>query len=225
MNRELDQYEALSSMDRKNLLQDLQRVSLVDVMAPLKEPQSVCPVTRVGLVVPCGLTECQYHVEHEWTLNCSLNFMHQQPREGLTFDQVSLLYKKSTPRVQSIYRNCFKLIQRHYLRDSLWNQGVPRYTFKPGFCVTCQTSLACEDESKALWIDEEFGYCSADCRKQFPPQYFDVERFFQADFYRIVEAGHQLFPFHYLEEILGFQPNALRNRLERLRSRQEKKAA
>lgn len=183
-----------------------------------EEPDSVCPMTKEEVRLPCGLKQCRYWVEHEWAKNCSINFMATQEKENLSVEQVSLLYRKAPERVDSIYKRSFKIVQRHYLRDVIRNKGVPQFRYISGFCVTCQSKLLDNEiTNPALRLDADFGYCSTDCKRQVPPSFFEIERFFQADFFRVVEIGSELFNFYYLEEMLGFQPNVLRNRLEKLR--------
>jgi hypothetical protein len=219
IDERLDQYESLTSWERKTLFSDLQQLGEIYLTAgKLPEVESVCPVTKQELVAPCQLKGCRYWVEHSWTKNCALNFMAAQGVDQLSPEQVSLLYRKSVERVKSIYSRSFKITQRHYLRATLRNKGVPQYQHQPGFCVACQTKLLSEDlADEALRLQDGFGYCSSECKKQFPPNYFDIENFFQSDFYRVIQIGSELFNFYYLEEILGFQPNVLRNRLEKLR--------
>jgi hypothetical protein len=218
----LDQYEVLSVLERKDLLLDIQKVAELHLEPEVIEPDSVCPVTKQEVIIPCQLTQCRYWVEHQWTKNCALNFMASQEVDQLSVEQVSFLYRKSVERVNSIYNRSFKVLQRHYLRDMLRNKGVPQFSFVPGFCVSCQSKLWEEDLADGnLRLTDQFGYCSVECKKQLPPQYFEIEHFFQADFYEIVKLGSELFNFYYLEDILGFQPNVLRNRLEKLRDSSE----
>lgn len=97
---------------------------------------------------------------------------------------------------------------------------MPRFKFLPGFCVTCQSRLTDEELADAsLLLTDGFGYCTPECKKQYTPQYFEIERFFESEFFKILEIGAELFTFYYLEEILGFQPNVLRNRLEKIRDK------
>lgn len=213
----LDKFEQLSALERKDLLHSLNNYGKV---TPQKfdEPDSVCPITKEEVRVSCDLKGCRYWVDHSWTKNCSINFMATQEKENLSVEQVSLLYRKAPERVDSIYKRSFKIVQRHYLRDIIRNNRVPQFRYIPGFCVTCQSKLLEEEITNPnLRLDEDFGYCSSDCKKKFPPPFFEVERFFQSDFFKVVELGSTLFNFYYLEEILGFQPNVLRNRLEKLR--------
>jgi hypothetical protein len=218
IDEKLDHYDSLPAWEKKELLDRIQRLGDVQAYPETPEIESVCPVTKQEVVIPCQLQACRFWVEHGWTKNCALNFMATQKVDSLSAEQVSLLYRKSVERVKSIYSRSFKITQRHYLRATLRNRGVPQYAFLPGFCVTCQSRLLPEDlEQEALRLQDGHGYCSMECKKQFPPNYFEIENFFQADFYRIIEVGSGLFNFYYLEEILGFQPNVLRNRLEKLR--------
>jgi hypothetical protein len=222
INEALDRYDTLTPLEQKDLILKIQKFGAVMEHAP-ELPESVCPITHISLQLPCGLTKCSYWVDHPWTKNCALNFMSVHEKEQLTMEQVSLLYRKSPERVDSIYKRCFKILQRHYLRDLLRNKAVPRFHFYKGFCVACQSRLLQEEmDDPTLRLEEGFGYCSADCKKQYTPHYFEIEKFFEADFYRVVEVGSELFNFYALEEILGFQPNVLRNRLEKIREGTDK---
>ena len=213
----LDGYESLDSLARKELIQNIQKIAEIE-RKELAPSEFICPITKQGTVCSCNLQKCKYWVEHPWTKNCALHFMNSQQKGSLSTEQVSLLYRKSPERIDSIYKRCFKIVQRHYLRDTLRNRYIPQFKFIPGFCVTCQSLLVKEDlEDPNLRIDSQFGYCSVDCKKQFSPHYFEIERFFEAPFFRVVEIGSETFNFYYLEDILGFQPNVLRNRLEKLR--------
>lgn len=223
IDKRLDNYEALSVLELKSLIEDLQKVAEVGPAPLVSAPESVCPLSKQGVITACQLRTCRYYVDHKWTKNCSLNFMASQGVDHLSVDQVSLLYRKSTERVNSIYSRALKIVQRHYLRDMLRNKGVPQFSFLPGFCPACQTRLLEEDlADDSLRLRDGYGYCSAECKKQFPANYFEIESFFQADFYQIVRVGSEIFNFYYLEEILGFQLNVLRNRLEKLRDPEKK---
>ena len=224
ISRELDRYTQMDSRERHGFLRIIQQHARIDVHEAQSPAPSTCPYTKEPLAVPCRLGKCPFWVNHPWTKNCSLNFLVDQAKENLTVEQVSFLYKKSSERVQSIYKNCFKIVQRHYLKDYLKTRGVPRFHFIPGFCVHCQSRLTDEEiQDPTLRLDQEHGYCSADCKKQFPASYFEIEKFFEADFFRVVELGGEIFNFYYLEEVLGFQPNVLRNRLEKIRDGEKEK--
>lgn len=217
ISQALTNFDRLGTIERMQVLKDIGKIAQVD-KADAQAAQSVCPVTKEELRVPCGLTGCKFWVQHGWTKNCTLNFLLNQEKDRLSMEQISLLYRKSPQRVESIYKRAFKIVQRHYLKDLIHSRSVPRFYYLPSFCVACQTKLTDEEiQDPALSLGEGFGYCSADCKKQHPPQYYEIERFFEAEFLRVVEVGSELFNFFYLEEILGFQPNVLRNRLEKLR--------
>ena len=84
--------------------------------------------------------------------------------------------------------------------------------------MACQSTLLQEEIDDAqLYLGDGFGYCSLDCKKQHPPAYYEIEKFFEVEFLKVVDVGSELFNPFYLEEILGFQPNVLRNRLEKIR--------
>lgn len=220
----LSKFDQLTGRERLQTIQDITKIAQVEhITRPA--PESVCPVTKQTIGVPCALKGCKFWVDHPWTKNCALNFLlNQEKKDRLTIEQVSLLYRKSPQRVESIYKRSFKIVQRHYLKDLLRARGTPQFTYISGFCVTCQSRLLEEDLSDPqLSLGSGFGYCSVECKKQHPPQYYEIERFFETEFLRVVEAGSELFNFFYLEEILGFQPNVLRNRLEKLRDETAKK--
>jgi hypothetical protein len=226
IDEKLNRFDSLTVLEKQIFFTELQKIASVEQKTHEEEIESVCPVTKQEVVAECQLKTCRYWVEHSWTKNCALNFMASQEIDALTVEQVSLLFRKSSNRIDSIYQQCFKIVQRHYLRDTLRNKGVPQYNFIPGYCVSCQTRLLEEDlANDALRLEHGHGYCSPECKKTFPPNYFEIEKFFQADFYRIIQVGSELFNFYYLEEILGFQPNVLRNRLEKLRNPEPDKKA
>jgi hypothetical protein len=217
ISRELDRYPEMDSNERHFFLRDIQKHAVIDIQQT-QPATSACPYTKEPLALPCSLNGCPFWVNHSWTKNCSLNFLVDQAKDSLSVSQVSFLYKKSPERIQSIYKNCFKIVQRHYLKNYLKTKNVPRFHYIPGFCVTCQSKLLEEEIlDSSLRLDGEHGYCSTDCKKQFPAAYFEIEKFFEADFFRVVEIGGEIFNFYYLEEVLGFQPNVLRNRLEKIR--------
>lgn len=218
LNDELSRYPDLDVKSRHILLKRLGQIANLNTFEKEVEIESICPYTKEALRVNCGLKSCPYWNQNEWTKNCSLNFLLKQQADALSIPQVSLLYGKSPERVESIYKKCFKIVQRHYLRSTLREKRVPRFHFLRGFCVACQTKLSEEELCDPnLHLTDGFGYCSADCKKQYPPNYFEIERFFEAEFLKIIEVGAEIFTFYYLEEILGFQPNVLRNRLEKIR--------
>jgi len=215
----------MDGSERLHLLKDIEKIAEIEKIEHM-EAESVCPVTKHATHLPCGLQKCRFWVDHPWTKNCALNFLLKQEKQKdrLSIEQVSLLYKKSPQRVESIYKRSFKIVQRHYLKKLLRTRSVPQFTFVEGFCVTCQSKLLEEDlADPQLVLGEGLGYCSSECKKQHPPAYFEIEKFFQTEFLRVVETGSELFNFFYLEEILGFQPNVLRNRLEKLRDEASKK--
>lgn len=217
ISKALGNFDGMESIQRMQTLQEIQKIASVEV-TPKAEPQSVCPVTKTELRTACELRGCKFWVNHGWAKNCALNFMLNQQKDKLTVEQVSMLYKKSPQRVESIYKRAFKIVQRHYLREVIRSRSVPQFTYLPGFCPACQSQLLEEElEDPQLSLGNGHGYCSPECKKVHPPAYFEIERFFEADFLRVVDVGSELFNFFYLEEILGFQPNVLRNRLEKLR--------
>lgn len=211
----------LPRMGEATRLEFLKKLSRFGEIKPLeqemlKEPESTCPVHREPLRLPCGLSACRYWVEQPWVKNCALNFMSSQSQQNLSVNQVSLLYRKSPVRVDSIFRRCFKVIQRHYLKDLIHNRGYPRFQFLTGFCVDCESKLT-RDEilNPSLRVGFDFGYCSPECRKSYQPHTFDLEYFFQTRMENIVKVGAEFFNVYALEEILGFQANVLRARLEK----------
>lgn len=224
ISERLGGFDTLGGKERLQTLQDLSKLATIEHIDK-STPESVCPVTKQAIRVPCELSRCKFHVDHPWAKNCALNFLlNQEKKDRLTVEQVSLLYKKSPQRVESIYKRSFKIVQRHYLRDLLRSRSTPQFVYIAGFCVTCQSHLLDEDLADPnLCLGGGSGYCSTECKKQHPPQYYEIERFFEAEFLRVVETGSELFNFFYLEEILGFQPNVLRNRLEKLRDETAKK--
>lgn len=225
ISQRLQGFETLTSVERLEAIREIKQFAQIEQIPP-QAAQSVCPVTKQSIRAPCGLTTCKFYVEHAWTNNCALNFLlnQEKQKDKLTIEQISLLYKKSPQRVESIYKRAFKIVQRHYLKDLLRSRQTPQFTYLPGFCVTCQSSLLEEELGDTqLALGEGYGYCSTECKKQHPPQYYEIEKFFEAEFLRVVETGSELFNFFYLEEILGFQPNVLRNRLEKLRDESVKK--
>jgi len=221
----LEKFENLGLLERHQTLQDLKKFANIEPLVA-EEADSVCPVHKETLRLPCGLATCKFWVDQPWTKNCALNFMLAQKKEKLTVEQVSLLYRKSPRRVESIYKRSFKIVQRHYLRDTLRTRGVPQFKYIPGFCPACETKIF-EDEpiDPALSLGHGHSYCSPECKKQHPPQYFEVEKFFESEFLQVVRVGSELFNFFALEDLLGFQPNVLRNRLEKLREETQKKEA
>lgn len=217
ISQALDKFDRIESLNKVKTLQEIRKIASVEP-TQTKEPQSVCPVTKTALRASCALNKCKFWVDHRWTNNCTLNFMLNQQKERLTTEQVSLLYKKSPQRVESIYKRSFKIVQRHYLKELLRNKAVPQFTHVAGFCVACQSRLLDEElGDSTLALGNGLGYCSNDCKKAHPPAYFEIERFFEADFLRVVEVGSEVFAFFALEDLLGFQPNVLRNRLEKVR--------
>lgn len=219
LDRELSRYGELSVTERHTLLRKLSPGADLEIL-PESECESICPYTKEPLRVACGLKGCLYWNDNAWVKNCSLNYLLRQKADALNIAQVSLLYGKSPERVESIYKKCFKIVQRHYLKTKLRERKIPRFKFIPGFCVTCQSRLTDEELADAtLILTDGFGYCSPECRKQYTPQYFEIESFFESEFFKIIEIGAELFNFYYLEEILGFQPNVLRNRLEKIRDK------
>lgn len=218
LNAELIRYPELDVSSRHILLKRLGQIADIEKLTKSNACESICPYTKEALRVACGLKTCPYWNQNEWTKNCSLNFLLKQEADALSIPQVSLLYGKSPERVESIYKKCFKIVQRHYLKSTLREQRVPRFHFLSGFCVACQSKLTEEElADPTLLLTDGFGYCTPDCKKTYPPNYFEIERFFEAEFLRIIEVGSEIFTFYYLEEILGFQPNVLRNRLEKIR--------
>lgn len=218
LDSDLSRYPDLDLSARHMLIKRIGQYANIDRLEGANECDSVCPYTKEALRVPCGLKSCLYWNQNDWTKNCSLNFLLKQKADALSVSQVSLLYGKSPERVESIYKKCFKIVQRHYLRSTLRDRKVPRFAFIPGFCVSCQSQLLEEElDDPTLHLTDGFGYCSTDCKKNYPPNYFEIERFFESEFMRVVEVGAEIFYFHYLEEVLGFQPNVLRNRLEKIR--------
>lgn len=227
ISQRLEEFETLTSTERLQTVQEIKKLAEIEKITP-QASQSVCPVTKQSIRAPCGLTTCKFHVDHPWTNNCALNFLlnQEKQKDKLTVEQISLLYKKSPQRVESIYKRAFKIVQRHYLKDLLRSRQTPQFTYLPGFCVTCQSSLLEEELGDVqLALGGGFGYCSTECKKQHPPQYYEIEKFFEAEFLRVVETGCELFNFFAVEELLGFQPNVLRNRLEKLREEQSKRKA
>jgi hypothetical protein len=230
----LEGYDSMDTAQRLNFIKSLSKVATVDRVST-GDIDFMCPVTKEGVRSSCNLTQCRYWVDHDWTKNCALSFLTGQEEkkagtrqaktsDRLSVEQISMLYRKSAQRIDSIFKRSFKVVQRHYLRDVLREKGVPRFTFVEGFCVTCQSQLLEEElADPVLSLGDGKGYCSLDCKKQHPPAYYEIERFFEAEFLRVVEVGSELFTHFYLEEILGFQPNVLRNRLEKLREESTKK--
>lgn len=224
LEKELRVYTDLDVEGRHNLLKNLSELADLNHLEETPTCDSICPYTKEALRIPCSLKKCLYWNDNAWVKNCSLNFLLNQRADALTVPQVSLLYGKSPERVESIYKRCFKIVQRHYLKNVLRERKIPRFKFIPGFCVTCQTKLLPEElENPSFCLNEGYGYCSTECKKQYPPQYFEIEKFFESDFFKIIEIGSELFNFYYLEEILGFQPNVLRNRLEKIRDGKKSK--
>lgn len=219
LETELTQYGDLDLTERHTLLKRLSLGADLESI-PDTECDSICPYTKEALRVGCGLKHCLYWNPNPWVKNCSLNYLLRQKADALSIAQVSLLYGKSPERVESIYKKCFKIVQRHYLKTKLRERKVPRFKFLHGFCVTCQSRLTEEEiQDQTLVLADGFGYCTPECRKQYTPQYFEIERFFESEFFKIIEVGSELFIFYTLEEILGFQPNVLRNRLEKIRDK------
>lgn len=221
----LSDYPDMSLRERHELLSKLSMLATLNFIEGEVSDESICPYTKESLRVPCGLKKCMYWNPNPWVKNCSLNFLlNQKNAETLSISQVSLLYGKSPKRVESIYKKCFKIVQRHYLKSVLRERKIPQFKFIKDFCVTCQSTLLPEElENESLRLNEGFGYCSTECKKQYPPQYFDIELFFESDFFKIIEVGSELFNFYYLEEVLGFQQNVLRNRLEKIRDGKKSK--
>ena len=223
LDEALDRFQRMDTREKQQFFQNLIRVAHVEQIE-VPEANSICPYTKESLRQPCTLQKCPYWINHAWTRNCSMNFMVEQFRDNLSVEQVSFLYRKSPDRVDSIFKRCFKIVQRHYLRDLLRSKSIPQFHFVSGYCVHCQSRLLDEElEDPMLRIDQDFGYCSTDCKKQYPVQYFEIERFFEAEFFKVVEVGAEIFNYYYLEEVLGFQPNVLRNRLEKIRDGEKEK--
>jgi hypothetical protein len=217
ISERLKNFNDLLPKDRAEVFTQLKQIADISFIK-VAESESICPVHQEPVTLPCGLKKCRYWVDQPWTRNCALNFLATQEKENLTVDQVSLLFRKPPERVDAIYKRAFKIVQRHYLKDQVRNRGTPWFQYLQGYCVACQSKLLEEEIlDPKLRLDVEHGYCSVDCKFHFPPQYYLVEKFFESDFYRVVEVGGELFNFYYLEEILGFQPNALRYRLEKIR--------
>lgn len=224
IDRALDSFQNMNMQEKQKFFQNLFQVAEVQQAPVMNESQSVCPYTKESLRHPCSLKQCPFWINHSWTKNCAINFMTEQEKENLSVEQVSFLYKKSPDRVESIFKKCFKIVQRHYLKDFLKNKAVPQFNYIPGFCVSCQSKLSEEEfNDPLLRIDADFGYCSPECKKTFPVQYFEIEKFFEVDFFKVVEVGSEIFNFYYLEEVLGFQPNVLRNRLEKILNGEKEK--
>lgn len=231
LSHNLDRYAHLDSTQRVQILKDLRQVANIEQTTKC-DTSSMCPVTKEAIRVSCHLNSCKFWVDQDWTKNCALNFLLNLPQEKdkplkdkLTVEQISMLYKKAPRRVESIYKRSFKIVQRHYLKNLLQTRGVSRFSYVAGFCVTCQSKLLEEElNDTQLFLGEGKGYCSAECKKQHPPQYYEIEKFFEADFLQIIEIGSELFNFFFLEDLLGFQPNVLRNRLEKLRDGTRKKS-
>lgn len=176
ISEKLESYEKLNPFHRSELLKNLQQLATIEALPEKCEGESVCPVTKEMLRRPCGLKSCKFWVDHGWTKNCALNFLLSQEKEKLSVAQVSLLYKKSPERVDSIFKKCFKIVQRHYLHDTLRSRNIPQFHHVPGFCVACESRLTAEETGDpTLRIDPQFGYCSTECKKQYPPQYFEIE--------------------------------------------------
>lgn len=216
----LSRYAELGVTERLALFSELRKVARMEQSGDdTAEPDSTCPVTQEPLRRPCGLTQCQYYVEHPWARNCALNYQAVVNQDVLGSEQVAFLYRKSPSRVESIYKRCFKIVQRHHLRNTLGDKQkeLKQFKYVPGFCVFCETRLDLADLSENLSLGNGFGYCSTECKKEHPPEYFEIESFFGVPFLDVVREGGKIFNFYYLEEILGFQPNVLRNRIETLR--------
>lgn len=179
---------------------------------------STCPHTKEALVRPCSLKKCPFWVKHEFTKNCALNYMASLEEDKLTLEQISFLFEKNLARVESLNKDALKVVQRVFLKDLLVHKEVPRFNFIEGFCVKCQTKLTEDDfEDPSMSLGDGFGYCSRECKRTYLPDIWKVEKFFETDLLTLVRVGAELFNFYYLEEILGFQPNVLRNRLDKLR--------
>lgn len=217
MLQKAKKFNELPYDERISFLKDL--MSKGAVSTKIFEPScSTCPYTKEALVKPCSLKKCPFWVNHEFTKNCSLNYMTSLEEETLTLEQISFLFEKNLARVESLHKDAFKMVQRVFLRDLLIQKEVQRFNFIPGFCVNCQSKLSDEDlEDHQLSLGDGFGYCSKECKRTYLPDIWRVEKFFETDLLTLVKVGAELFNFYYLEEILGFQPNVLRNRLEKIR--------
>ena len=113
ISERLNRFDSLDGTTRHQTLILIKDLAVVQPTEPT-EPVSVCPVTCSPIHRPCELKPCRFWVEHIWTKNCALTFLlNQEKRDRLTVEQVSLLYKKSPQRVDSIYKRAFKIGQRH----------------------------------------------------------------------------------------------------------------
>jgi hypothetical protein len=68
---------------------------------PIRRPGVICPFTQMQVVSPCSLTECQYHIENDWSRNCLLEYLEVQGSESLASEEIAFLYNVSTEHVDS----------------------------------------------------------------------------------------------------------------------------
>jgi hypothetical protein len=217
INETFNLFPRMTLAERVGFLKDLKGVAEIKASTAEAKAETSCPVLNEPLILPCGVEKCRYWVDQPWAKNCVFHYLAEQQREALSVDQVAFLYRKSPARVDSIYKRCFKIVQRHFLKDHLRNKDVPRFSFLPGFCVHCQTKLTeAELNDKNLALTEGFGYCTADCKRKYPPNFFEIEKFFESEFLKVVNVGLEMFNYCALEEILGLQLNVLRQRLEKV---------
>ncbi len=210
-----ERLDSLSVSERFDFFKNVTELANVRNLSLGEIENSICPYTKKETVVPCQLNRCMFWVEREGCNNCALNFLMRESVDKLSVQQFSYLYQKSPQRVESIFKRCFKIVQRHYLKTRLRELKVPRFTYQPGFCVACESRLLESEKEPTLMLGNGFGYCQASCKKDLPPLHFEIERFFESEFKHVLAVACDMFTTYYVEEILGFQPNILRGRLEK----------
>ncbi len=227
-------FQSWHDYDESVKLQTLRELKELGKITPLStrpNPEvSQCPKYSFSLSRPCSLSNCQFYMNAAEAKNCVISCLNNSKLNRLTANEVSDLTRLSLSEVNEITQKSTNKIKRAILKEKISGKSLVKYKFLPKHCLNCEMSIVdeldmCMNPNLRYDTDGNYGWCSEECKKEYPGWKFSIENEFECDYLDVLtiacssvqaKPGNQKDLIQKVSEILDIEPSYIFSVWERI---------
>lgn len=221
LNEYFENWHTLTEHERLNIVRALRNIGKLNLVDRGPDKTSFrCPINKYLLARPCNLSECKYHVDSPEDKNCMIATLNRSKNGRLSANEVSQVLGTTVSHINNTTASAISKIKKAIIRDKI-DVIHSRYNYLRGHCVSCgeyiQDQLDLNTEPDLVLEYGEFGWCSDECRMQFPSWVFEIEKLFRCDYRIVLYTAYNECDMNYdqIDQLFNLEPGTTQQKVNK----------
>lgn len=192
INSYFENWPDLPEGERLDIIRGLKKTGTLTAVKTKPDKSFKCPIHAFHLARPCGLTECQFHLEHGQSRNCLVYAVTTAKNSRLSAPEAAEVLNITVSDVNTFSNTAMSKIRKTLIKDRIDRFRVSKFNYIAGHCINCELYMQVDIDMgmpNELMVEKQFGWCSSDCKKTKPKWQFEMEVEFGCHFLDVLAAG------------------------------------